>query len=102
VHVEVAHATRDLARPVALDAHDVRLGPNLAPTATQRVAQRCDRIALGLDGAAEVRTETAVVARGTPVVLDAVRAGGRPVRMQPSPDRGLAGHDRAEHVRARR
>ena len=53
-------ARRARCVPVGVEQHalDVRLGPDLAAAGAQRVAQRRDRIALGVDRAAEERRRT--------------------------------------------
>ena len=102
VGADRSHAAGLARRAVEHDVGDDRVRPNLALAGAQCLAERRDRVALRLDRATEERAETAVVARGTAVVLDAVDAGRCSVRVVPELRRRLRGERRAVHVRARR
>ena len=100
VGVEVTHTAAPLPRRVEQHVERDALGSDLAQAGVQRPPQRCDRIALGLDRTAVERAEAAVVARGPTVVRDAVRAGGRAVRVVAELLGRRHGQRREEHVGA--
>ncbi len=100
VGVEVADAGGPAAGAVEEHVGDDRLGADLAAPGSQRVPQGRDRITLCVDGAPEEAAEPAVVARGSPVVGDAVHARRRAVRVVAEVRGRFAGEDGAVHVGA--
>ncbi len=87
------NSTPVAVRPLCDDAAHVGLGHELGPTRGHGPGEQGHRVALGVDRAAEERTEAAVVAGGPPVVGDAV--GRRRCLVGVEPD--LLGGRRGQH-----
>ena len=79
--------------PLCHDTAHVGLSHELDPTCGHGPGEQGHRVALGVDRAAEERAEPAVVARGPPVVGDAVGRRRRLVGMEPD----LLGGGRGQH-----
>ena len=88
-------------RPSVADARDEGLGQQLGPARGHHPLQQGDRVALGVDGAAEEGAEPAVVAGRAAVVGDAVGGGGGRVGVVAEPLGGRRRQGGAVHGRPR-